>query len=141
MRRSYWLFSLGILLAIVGLPLAGHWARRGLDNRCAFDGSKIEPLYRVRIVDDEGRDQQFCCVRCAEWWLQRRSAPPRAIQVTDECSGQEIDAAAAYYVRSLVVTTPTTGNRIHVFRNPAEADKHAHDCRGRLLLEFERPFP
>src|SRR5205085_4492845 len=125
---------------VVALPLAGHWARRHTKQGCALDGEKVQPIYQVELVDDQERRHQFCCLRCAEIWLRRQRVAPRAILVTDEASGQAIDSAAACYVRSSVVTTPTTGNRIHVFARRADAEKHAAAFAGAVLSEVERPF-
>jgi hypothetical protein len=139
-RASYWIAGLLGLLVVVGLPLAGHWARRPPERRCALDGGPLEPHYRVRVVDAEGSACEFCCIRCAEIWLGRQRQPPQAVYVTDEASGQEVEVASAYFVRSLVVTTPTTGNRIHAFRHRADAEKHAAAFGGRVLQGPERPF-
>jgi hypothetical protein len=73
-------------------------------------------------------------------WLARQGARPREVYVTDEASGAEIDAASAYFVRSLVVTTPTTGNRVHAFRDRADAERHAEVAHGTLLNGTERPL-
>ena len=127
-----------VLLALV--PLAARWLRRESPGRCALDGAAVVPLYRVRICDSVGEYRSFCCVRCAELWLARQSAPPQTIRVTDEASGQEIDAKAAVFVRSLVVTTPTTGNRIHAFASRAAAEQHADVASGRVLGGSKRPF-
>jgi hypothetical protein len=133
-----------IVLAVVAvavlLALAGSYVRRRPAGGCAYDGVAIEPLYRVRVVDDEGQDRVFCCIRCAELWLEGRRAPPRAVFVTDERSGQEVAAAAAWFVRSGVVTTPTSGNRVHTFRDRADAERHAATARGQVLDAAERPF-
>ena len=82
----------------------------------------------------------FCCVRCAEIWLRGQPSPPRAVLVTDEESGEELDASAAWYVRSSVVTTPATGNRVHVFRSRADAERHADAYGGTVLARSEAPF-
>lgn len=132
-------FVAGLLL-LGALPVVRHWAWRPPPGRCALDGVAIEPLYRVRVQDARGRDHEFCCVRCAELWLGRGREPPRAVFVTDEASGREVDAAAAHFVRSGVVTTPTTGNRVHAFATSADAARHAEVARGRVLRESERPF-
>jgi hypothetical protein len=122
-----------ILLALaVALPLLGYLARRPLTG-CALDGVKINPDYRVEVVDAGGARRAFCCIRCAQIWLGHQSAPLRAITVTDETSGEPIDAAAAWYVRSSVVTVWTTGNRIHAFRDRADAEKHAATFAGVVL--------
>jgi hypothetical protein len=60
--------------------------------------------------------------------------------VTDEASGEEIEAKSATYVRSLVVTTPTTGNKVHAFGNPADAEGHAARWQGRVLSAAEQPL-
>jgi hypothetical protein len=140
MRQTEWLAGLVYLLVLGVLPLVGHWARSGAERTCAHDGEVIKPLYRVRVVDDHGRDVVFCCIHCAEAWLQRESTPPKAIWVTDETTGDEIEAASAYFVRSAVVTNPTTLNRIHVFRAESDAEEHARACNGRVLDAAERPF-
>jgi hypothetical protein len=128
------------ILIVVGLPLVGHLARRDTGHGCALDGEKIQPIYRVEIVDHQGERHAFCCLRCAEIWVRKQRAAPQAILVTDETTGRAIDADTAFYVRSTVVTTPTTGNRIHVFAEPTDAEKHANTFSGTVLSESERPF-
>ena len=72
--------------------------------------------------------------------LARQGPAPRAVYVTDELSGREVEAAAAYFVSSLVVTRPATQNRIHAFGDRAAAERHAESGRGQLLEGDERPF-
>lgn len=91
-------------------------------------------------MDGCGDQHLFCCVRCAEIWLRGQPAPPRAVAVTDEATGEEIDASAAWYVRSSIVTMTVTGNRIHVFRNRTEAERHAEAYGGTVLGRSEEPF-
>ena len=140
MSRAQWITGLIGLLLAAALPGIGHLARRVPAGRCALDGVAIEPLYRVRVEDDQGRDHEFCCIHCAELWLGRQQAKPRAVYVTDEAGGREIDAPSAYFVRSAVDTTPTVGNRVHAFARRADAERHAAAARGRLLSDAERPF-
>jgi hypothetical protein len=125
---------------ILGLPFVGTWLRHAPQDHCALDGAAIVPCYRVRIEDSAGRSYDFCCVHCAQMWLEGRSSPVRTIHVTDEATGAELDAEKAIFVRSLVVTTPTTGNRIHVFLERTDAEQHAEKCRGTILNGGERPF-
>ena len=105
-----------------------------------YDGGAIEPLYRVRVVDQQGKEFEFCCIHCAEAWLRGAKDNPRAIFVTDEASGAEVEPGSAYFVRSMLVTNPTTRNRVHVFREEAEARKHAEHSLGQVLVGAERPF-
>src|SRR5437868_12647120 len=103
MRKSEWIVGLVYLGVLTLLPLAGHWARRGAARTCAHDGGRIEPRYRVRVVDEQGRDFEFCCIHCADAWLRNEAATPRAVYVTDETSGEEVEPSSAYFVRSLLV--------------------------------------
>jgi nitrous oxide reductase accessory protein NosL len=138
--KAPWVGLLG-LVVVVGLPVAGNWARHRGDGTCALTGMAIDPVYRVEVVDSRGHPHAFCCVTCARAWLKKAPGEPKAITVTDEASGEPIDAGTAFYVRSFVVTMPTTGNRIHVFRNREDAEKHAAAHAGIVLSESERPFP
>jgi nitrous oxide reductase accessory protein NosL len=94
----------------------------------------------VEVIDHGGKRLEFCCPACARIWMRRQPEPPRSVTVTDEASGELIDAAAACYVRSAVVTTPGTGNRVHVFRNRADAAKHAERFGGHVLSDSENPL-
>ncbi len=132
---------LGTVVVIsVMLAAAGTYARRHPAGRCDLDGARIDPAYQVRILDDEGQRRIFCCIRCAELWLEARRRRPQAVFVTDERSGHETAAAAAFFVRSAIVTTPTTGNRMHAFQDRADAETHAATAGGRVLTGDERPF-
>jgi NosL len=128
------------LLIVIGLPLVGKWARGPAENRCALDGLEIEPLYRVRVVDRAGGSHNFCCVRCAGAWLERQAERPAAVYVTDEAGGGEVDARSAHFVHSAVLTNSITGNRVHTFRDRADAEEHARAFGGQVLAGAERPF-
>jgi NosL protein len=129
-----------VVVVVVVLPLVGKWLRSGATPRCALDGVPIEPLYRVRVVDGQGAEHLFCCIDCARHWLEQEPPGRRTVFVTDETSGEEIDADSAWFVRSRVVTTPATGNRVHAFRTRADATRHAEAARGKLLRGDDRPF-
>jgi hypothetical protein len=135
-----WLFVLVGLTLVVSLPVLGHWARHSSAERCALDGSRINPIYRVIAVDKQGVSHSFCCPHCAQIWLQRQTAAPSVVTVTDENTGRDIDAQAAWYVRSPVITTPTTGNRVHSFATQSAAKNHVATVGGILLPEAEKPF-
>jgi hypothetical protein len=135
-----WVIFFAGLLVVLGLPLAGKWARSTPEKCCALDGVEINRLYRVRIVDDQEREREFCCIRCASLWLRKQRSKPQSIFVTDEATGKEVNAAFAWFVWSLVVTVAHTENRIHAFRNHAEAVKHAETARGKVLVGAEKPF-
>ena len=139
MSRRVVLWAVGVLL-VVGIPLAGRWARRDAGPRCAEDGVRVEARYRVRVVDRAGGSHEFCCPRCAGEWIARRPGEVAAVFVTDETTGEEVPAAAAWFVHSRVATDPVTGNRVRAFRDRAAAEAHVAAYGGRLLDRSERPF-
>jgi hypothetical protein len=139
MTRSERIVVLVLAVLVLAAPLAGRWWRDREGSRCAWDGLPIQALYRVRAVDEAQLSRTFCCVRCAEFWCAEHGAAP-AVYVTDEASGTEIDAAAAWFVQSTVPTNPITRNSIHAFRERADAQQHAETFGGRLLTDDERPF-
>jgi hypothetical protein len=94
----------------------------------------------VRVVDAQGQIHLFCCIYCAELWLAHQEAKPAAVFVTDEATGQEIDAASAWFVRSSVVTVAHTRNRVHAFGKHRDASRHAEAAQGKVLQDTERPF-
>lgn len=131
---------LGLLLIVVGLPFIGHHARQKKGPSCALDGIAIEPIYRVRIVDENNRSYKFCCVKCAQLWLAAHDAKPIAVFVTDETGGKEVAAGQAYFAISTIVTESKTLNCIHAFAEEADAQKHADKYWGRVLGGTDRPF-
>jgi hypothetical protein len=137
-RSRVLLLLVGLL--VVGLPLAGRWARNRPNPGCEFDGLELSPLYQVRIVDRAGASHFFCSVRCASLWLERQVEQPAAVYVTDETSGVQVDARSAYFVRSTAVTDPITGNRVHVFQDRAAALQHVRAFGGQVLGGLEQPF-
>jgi hypothetical protein len=140
-----------LVLTVVGMPLAGKWLRRPEKVRCAFDGQAIKPLYRVRI-NDACCSRSFCCIGCAQAWLDRQRRPGESgggglkgslrssVFVTDEASGREIPQHSAFFVHSPISTNPVTGNRTHVFLERQDAQAHAQAFSGQVLDGPERPF-
>jgi hypothetical protein len=135
-----WLPALVGLLAVAGVALLAHRARRTAEVNCALDGTKIDSIYRVEVVDGAGIIHRFCCPVCARLWLKQQAAPPQNLIVTDEASGAPVEAASAHYVRSAVVTVPGTGNRVHAFRTAEDAEKYAEQFKGVVLSDDENPL-
>jgi len=138
--KTWWWTGLVGLVIVASLPFVGHALRDDRETRCNWDGLEIEPIYQVRILDAAGATQRYCCLGCAESWLQRSGHQPVGIFVTDEASGAELDPSEAIFVRSTVTTNEVTGNRRHVFRHEDDALKHIDAAHGRRLLGAERPF-
>jgi hypothetical protein len=121
----------------VGVPLVAFLARSGPSEQCALDGLDINATYCVRIVEASGDEFSFCCLHCARAWLARRPSP-QAVWLTDETTGQALEARRAWLVRSRVVTQPYTGNRIHCFARREDASRHAQEAQGVLLSDTDR---
>jgi hypothetical protein len=137
--KSWTLWAASLVL-VVFVPLGASWLRRAAPPRCALDGQDIVPLYQVRIVDLADQEHICCCIRCAEAWLKRDGRRPLGVYVMDEASGVELDAAAACFVHSPVVTNRVTGNRIHAFADAAHAEEHRATFGGTWLRGVERPL-
>ena len=114
-------------------PLLVRYA--ALAERCVFDGAPVGANYRVRIGD-----RTFCGVRCAESWLARAGATPAAIRVTDCVTGRELDAHAAWYVRTLGGAWEDAPDSIRVFASEEAARRHAEAYAGELLRGAQTPF-
>jgi hypothetical protein len=136
----YWKAAVVGLAVIAALAAAGSVIRHRNWSGCALDGMAIDPLLRVRVVDSRQQSHDFCCIRCAQLWLDHQAQPPQAIYVTDEKTGKEIEAGRAFFVRSRVATVAATENRVHAFANRADAKRHAQLYGGSLLTDGERPF-
>ena len=100
---------------------------------CSLDGSEIHPQYEVIIVQKDTLSKSFSCVLTACIWFRENSEEVSSILVTDEVTGEKIKAEGAFFVVSEVVTTPYTGNRIHVFADMSEARSHAMQFNGKLV--------
>jgi hypothetical protein len=138
-KRFLRLLGLNLVFATT-IPIVASGLRDRSVPRCHLDGQPITPIFRVRLLGDAGQSWSFCCVRCAQFWLHGRLDETRGILVTDEVSGREVDTALAFFVRSNVVTTPSTGNRVHAFSRRVDAENHAARFNGTLLDDRDRPF-
>lgn len=141
MSRKWFAQQLALNLALAAaIPMVANRLRDRSLPRCHLDGQPIVPVFRVQVLGGAGQSWSFCCIRCAELWLDGRQGEALGILITDEVSGREVDASLAFFVRSSVVTTPSTGNRIHAFARRADAENHAARFHGTLLHDRDRPF-
>jgi hypothetical protein len=124
----------GILLIGTLLALASAWYRRQHAIAfCQFDNNRIEPVYEVDLIANDDARWRFCSVYCASQWWQRSRRDVREIIVRDEVTGKPLDASLATFVESDVVTYLTHGDRVHVFADPEQAQRHAKQYRGRVV--------
>ena len=123
-----------IVIAIFLLvALVTSFMKRSGGDRCALDATKIEPIYQVDITPQDGKTLKFCCIECSKKFLAANRGKVSAVTVTDEVTGKRIDASIAYFVESSIVTNQSTGNKIHVFAEKADAEKHAKDFSGTVI--------
>jgi NosL protein len=126
-----------VIFLFLLVALAASLMKKSEGESCALDATKIEPIYQVDITPREGKILKFCCIECARKWLAANKGRVSAVTVTDEVTGKRIDASIAFFVESSVVTNQSTGNKIHVFEEKADAEKHARDFNGTVI---ENPF-
>ena len=106
-------------------------------NRCAWDGTRLRPIYQVDAFLDNGSTATFCSIYCAARWLEKNKDKAIYFTVVDEVTGQKFDSTLGYYAESDVITVPEVKNRAHAFANKEDALKHARQFNGKLI---ENPF-
>ncbi len=126
-----------ILIVSIVLALATAIYRSQKAFRCDYDGTRIIPIYEVDIMLKEGKFMRFCSIYCARAWFQGNASRVDAVLVTDEITGEKLDADIAFFVESDVVTVKATQNRIHVFKDKTHALSHARQYNGKLV---DNPF-
>lgn len=107
------------------------------DLRCAYDGTKIRPLYQADAFPADGTALSFCSIYCATRWLESNKDKVKYFMLTDEVTGQKFEPTLGYFVESDLVTIPEVKNRIHAFATKEDALKHAKQFHGKLI---ENPF-
>lgn len=131
MRRRY--FIIGLIMAASLSALVALVQQRQREFRCSLDGSIIQPLYSVEIIQANESSRKFCCVLNAQIWLAGNGNQVSSVWVTDEITGEKVRAEEAFYVSSKVITTPHTRNQIHVFAKKEAARIHARQFDGKLV--------
>jgi hypothetical protein len=138
-RKPRWLPGALALLAIAALPLVAD-RLRSRSELCAMDGSAVKSCFRVRIVERSGTVRSFCGVRCADRWLARAGAVPRAVLVTDCGNGREVEAEAAWFLYTITGWGEEIPDFVRVFARRSDAERHASAHGGEILMGAERPF-
>lgn len=131
MRRL--LFVGALIIATIISVLVVYPQHIYASSRCSLDGSRIQPLYEVIIVLRDKSIRRFSSIISARIWFRENSNQVSTILVTDEATGEKIDARQAFYVESKVITTPHTRNKIHVFGQREAAELHVLEFRGKLV--------
>lgn len=131
-----WIILL-ITFLIISLGSGCKGETKSIENRCNYDGVKIEPIYAVYFTFQDGTEKKFCSIACASMSFSALKKQIREVRVVDEPSGNKINALGAFFVESEVVTVPHVKNRIHVFANKEDALKHIQTFKGNWV---ENPF-
>jgi len=129
--------ALFVIFLIIPLVLGCKGERKFIENRCDYDGVKIEPLYAVNFTLQDGTEKNFCSIACASMSFLALKKQIKEVRVVDEPSGNKINASDAFFVESEIVTVSHVKNRIHVFANKEEALKHIQKFKGNWV---ENPF-
>lgn len=136
MNRKISIAAIAILAAVV-LSLLTTLHQRENALTCDYDGTKISPVYEVDIKLKDGRAMKFCSIFCAKAWFRENSAKTDSVTVTDEITGEGIDAGIAIFVVSNIVTVEANQNRMHAFKDDHYAQTHAKQHHGKVA---DNPF-
>ncbi|MDY6856407.1 MAG: hypothetical protein SWO11_17240 [Thermodesulfobacteriota bacterium] len=135
MKFSVIVVTLVIAVCIFSLMISFQHGKHR--SGCSLDGSDIECLYEVVIIQKDRFPRSFASVLSARIWFCENDEQVCSVLVTDEATGEKIKAQDAFFVVSDVVTTLYTGNTIHVFAEKTRARSHARQFNGKLI---ENPF-
>jgi len=128
---------LSIIFLIISLTFGCSGEKKSIDDRCDYDGVKIEPLYGVYFILQDGTEKKFCSIVCASMSFLELKKKVKEVLVVDEVSGKKLSASQAFFVGSEVVTVPHNKNRIHVFKNREDAMRHLEKFKGSWV---QNPF-
>ncbi len=129
----------GLLLAAF-IPMLGFVLAPPTGPRCATDGVALTDAPVVHLIGPRGEVQRFCCVTCAQSWLDYSEGSVARALVTDANTGDSFDARHAWFTRSGVVAQPATGDRLHAFQSRAAAQEHSTAFGGVVLTSSEVPL-
>lgn len=129
--------TLLIVFLILFLGLGCKGERKSETDRCDYDGVKIEPIYAVYFILQDGTEKKFCSIVCGSMSFSELKGKVEEVMVVDEISGKRIKASQAFFVESEVITVPHNKNRIHVFMKREDAVRHLEKFKGRWM---ENPF-
>ncbi|MBI4848571.1 MAG: hypothetical protein HY808_08380 [Nitrospirae bacterium] len=101
---------------------------------CHYDGENIMPVYEVDIEQKDRGVLKFCSVYCALEWFKRNNTKSAFVTVTDELTGEKLDASLAFFVESDVISVAATRNRMHVFKDKHHAQAHGKQYNGKSVL-------
>ena len=115
----------------------GKEGREEVAERCSYDGTRLNPVYQVDALLDDGSTRSFCSIYCATRWFEGNKDKVIYLTVVDEMTGEKFDSTLGHFVESDVITVREVKNRIHAFANREDALKHAQQFNGKLV---DNPF-
>jgi len=131
MKKKVWII---VILLVIGVIAAiGGLMKGRMAARCDYDGTRIQPIYEVDFEFEDGSIKRFCSIVCSLMDLKDEKKKLKYITVVDEVSGKKIDDSLAFFVESDVIAIPHVKNRIHVFAEKADAERHASQFDGKLI--------
>jgi hypothetical protein len=129
--------TLFIFFLIIFLTWSCKGERKSIEDSCDYDGVKIEPIYAVFFILQDGTEKKFCSIVCASMSFPELKKQIKKIRVVDEPSGAKINASQAFFVESEMVNVPHIKNRTHVFAKKEDALKHIQKFKGNWV---ENPY-
>lgn len=86
------------IVVLTTLSLVGYWLLRKTEpDICRICRREIHAQSRA-VIEEDGRRETVCCVRCALTLARQQGASVRLVEVNDYVTGQPINPATAFYV-------------------------------------------
>ncbi|GAB6061821.1 hypothetical protein JCM30394_05500 [Deferrisoma palaeochoriense] len=119
-----------VFLAAVAFGFGSGLQDRPDGPRCMRCGAASNTIGRVQFLLPDGTRQVFCSIPCA---LAVPLPAGARVRVTDEATGDEVDADAAFFVESEAVSVAHNRTRIHAFARTTDASAHVRAHQGRWV--------
>lgn len=127
-------FGLFIIAFFVAASLLAYrFTNQGPEERCAYDGIKIDPRDEVQFVMKERNNLRLSSITTAIQAFGKYGDKVKLVLVTDEESGRKVAAEKAYFVESRLISVPHVQNRIHAFASKDAATRHRDHFSGSYL--------
>ena len=123
-----WKIAIIVAVISVGLGLYSSYHMYGYKvETCDQCGISINPTFEVVFHLKDGTTKHYCCVNDALHAYREMVDRVEWVAVTEQETGEKLNAADAIFVENDIVTCEPCGTRLHIF----EAETH-----GGLFVEY-----
>ncbi len=135
-----WRVILLVALVSIGLGLFSSYYMYGHEvERCDLCGISINPTFEARLHLKDGTVKRYCCIHCALEAYREFKDRVEWVSVTDQETGEKLNANDVIYVENDVITCKPCGLKLHVFASElaglqSRAKKYMKVFGGRIAL-------